>query len=108
MQISFYQHTTPQWVLNLQQPHLSKDTATLGITTRSLFESVDLYGLAVVDKYLANVDVLQASPSHLVCVISSLFSYRFVLQHWSTLRDNAVAHYRSLGMNVDKALKGLI
>jgi hypothetical protein len=87
---------------------LPKDTETLGSTVRSVFSSIETANYAEIDRLLASVDVTKATPSHLVAVLSSLFSWRDFLIQWPILRDKAFHHYQAEGTRgVERAFAGL-
>lgn len=99
----------PIWLQNLSNPHLSKSTETLSTTVHSVLDDIQLNDLLDMDKKLASVNVLEASPSHLVAVLTSLFTWRFVLLQWPLLRDRAYAYYQQQNLKgLDNAFKGLL
>lgn len=98
----------PVWLQNLSTPHLSKSTESLSTTVHSVLDDIQANNLQDMDKKLASINVLEAPPSHLVAVLTSLFTWRFVLLEWPLLRDRAYAHYQAQNIKgLDNAFKGL-
>lgn len=75
----------------------------------SLLDEVELFGAAAVDGALARIDVTRARDSHLVAVLSTLFTWRSELPSWTTLRDRTVVELGRRGFdNLDVAMQGLL
>ena len=99
----------PAWLVNLRNPLLSKDTVTLGATVRSIMSSINPDTRVEIGAQLASVDVSKAAPSHLLAVLTSLFTWREELPEWKVLRDKAYEHYSEKQLKgVDRAFKGLM
>lgn len=99
----------PVWLANLRDVSLSKDTEILGETVRSIMNSIKPDNHAAIDQQLASVNVANAAPSHLLAVLTSLFTWREVLPQWGALRDRAFEHYKAQQVKgVDRAFKGLM
>lgn len=98
----------PTWLTNLRDGTVSKDTETLSLTVRSVLDSIDVRSYAEIDAQLASVDVTSAAPSHVLAVLSSLFTWRDVLVEWPFLRDRAEQHFREKQLpGTENAFKGL-
>lgn len=98
----------PVWLVNLKNPCLSKDIVTLGLTVNSVLDDIANNNLEDMDKKLASVNVVEAHPSHLMAVLTSLFTWRRVLTQWPLLRDRAYRHYKDQNIKgLDTAFKGL-
>lgn len=98
----------PVWIQNLKNPHLSKSTESLSNTVHSVLDDIQSNNLPDIDKKLASVNVLEAPPSHLMAVLTSLFTWRFVLVEWPLLRDRAYSYYQEQNIKgLDNAFKGL-
>lgn len=98
----------PIWLQNLRNPHLSKSMDCLSTTVHSVLDDIQSNDLQDMDKKLASINVLEAPPSHLMAVLTSLFTWRKVLPQWPLLRDRAYTYYQNQHVKgLDNAFKGL-
>lgn len=98
----------PVWIQNLKNPHLSKSTESLSITVHSVLDDIQSSNLSDFDKKLASINVIEAHPSHLLAVLTSLYTWRKVLLQWPLLRDRAYCYYQEQNIKgTTLAFKGL-
>lgn len=98
----------PIWLQNLSNPNLSKTIEVLATTVRSVLSDITTNHVSDIDKKLGLINVLEAPPSHLLAVLTSLFTWRTELPQWSLLRDKAYNYYIEKNIRgVDNAFKGL-
>lgn len=98
----------PVWLQNLKNPNLSKSIDSLSTTINSVLDDIESNNLSDIDQKLASINVLEAPPSHLMAVLTSLFTWREVLTQWPLLRDRAYCFYKEQNIKgLDTAFKGL-
>lgn len=96
------------WCANLKGIHLSSDVEQLSLTINSLIDDVRKDEIKV-NKELLQIDVKNASASHLVAVLSTLFSWRSTMGNWQILLERSVKELKGRNIEgVDAALNGLI
>lgn len=106
--ISHTSEDCPIWLANLKNPHLAKDIGTLGLTINSVLDDIAHNNLEDMDNKLASVNVSEAPCSHLLAVLTSLFTWRHVLNQWPLLRDRFHSYCKEQNIKgTDRAFKGL-
>lgn len=97
------------WLKNLQNINESSSTEVLGTTVRSLFSDMHNKGSDFVNEKLVQINVQEASPAHLVAVLSSLFNWRNIMTNWKPFRQKMVEEFKRHEIpNIEMALKGLL
>jgi hypothetical protein len=97
-----------QWLENLKIKDLSTKYEVLAITINSLLDEIEDGKIQKVNQQLLEIDMTQSCPSHLVAVMSSLYSLRYNLSNWVVFKNNIIKELYSRNFNVEESLKGLL